>query len=77
MQVCAIKGYTYIIFKICAYACEFISDRAGHLRENPQRRLSWRRALSHLKVSVHNVMLVNMIDTLQDLIDALAEKDRE
>lgn len=62
------------------YICVFVCDRAGHRRGNPQRRagcrvwLSWRQALAHLKVSVHDVMLVNMIDTLQDLTDALAEK---
>lgn len=46
-------------------------SEAGRL---PCVQLSLRQALAHLKVSVHDLMLVNMIDTLQDLIDALAEK---
>jgi len=42
----------------------------------PCVEMSRRLTLAHLKVSVHDVMLVNMIDTLQDLIDALAAKNR-
>lgn len=33
--------------------------------------LSWKRAATHLEVSVHNIMLVDMIDTLQDLTNAV------
>lgn len=34
-------------------------------------QLSWQRAATHLEVSVHNIMLVDMIDTLQDLTNAM------
>lgn len=34
-------------------------------------------APTHLEVSVHNVMLVNMIDALEDLTDALAASERQ
>lgn len=34
--------------------------------------LSQQRAATHLEVSVHNIMLVDMIDTLQDLTNAMA-----
>lgn len=34
-------------------------------------QLSGRRAATHLEVSVHNIMLVDMIDTLQDLTNAV------
>lgn len=33
--------------------------------------------ITHLEVPVHNVMLVDMTDALQDLIDAVAKGDRE
>lgn len=33
--------------------------------------LSRQRASTHLEVSVHNIMLVDMIDTLQDLTNAM------
>lgn len=33
--------------------------------------------ITHLEVPVHNVMLVDMTDALQDLIDAVARGDRE
>ena len=33
--------------------------------------LSRQRAATHLEVSVHNIMLVDMIDTLQDLTNAM------
>ena len=33
--------------------------------------LSWQRAATHLEVSVHNIMLMDMIDTLQDLTNAM------
>lgn len=61
------------------YICVFVLGRASTWKPSETDRLpcvglSWRLALTHLKVSVHDVMLVNMIDTLQDLIDALAEK---
>lgn len=32
---------------------------------------------THLEVSVHDVMLVNVIDALKDLIDALAARTRD
>lgn len=33
--------------------------------------------VTHLEVPVHNVMLVDVTDALQDLIDAVAGVDRE
>lgn len=33
--------------------------------------------ITHLEVPVHNVMLVDVADALQDLIDAVAAGDRE
>lgn len=36
--------------------------------------LSQQRAATHLEVSVHNIMLVDMIDTLQDLTNAMTTK---
>lgn len=41
---------------VCAHACV---------------QLSWQRAATHLEVSVHNIMLVDMIDTLQNLTNAM------
>lgn len=35
-----------------------------------------RYIISHLKVPVHDVMLVDVTDALQDLIDAVAGRDR-
>lgn len=32
--------------------------------------------MAHLKVSVDNIMLVDVTDALQDLIDAVAGKDK-
>lgn len=40
-------------------------------------RLSWQRAATHLEVSVHNIMLVDMIDTLQDLTNAMTTEREE
>lgn len=39
--------------------------------------LSWKRAATHLEVSVHNIMLVDMIDTLQDLTNAVTTEREE
>lgn len=33
--------------------------------------------MTHLQVPVHNVMLVNVAHALQDLINAVTEKDKE
>lgn len=39
--------------------------------------LSRKQAATHLEVSVHNIMLVDMIDTLQDLTNAMTgERER-
>lgn len=39
--------------------------------------LSWKRGATHLEVSVHNIMLVDMIDTLQDLTNAVTTEREE
>lgn len=43
----------------------------GHEQRCVSVWLSRQRAATHLEVSVHNIMLVDMIDTLQDLANAV------
>lgn len=38
---------------------------------------SQQRAATHLEISVHNIMLVDMIDTLQDLTNAMAKRKKK
>lgn len=52
----------------------FIHNTTPHLRN---RFLYNHYMRTHLEVPVHNVMLVDVADALQDLIDAVAEGDKE
>lgn len=53
------------------------TSRGVCVRVHLSVQLSGQRAATHLEVSVHNIMLVDMIDTLQDLTNAMTtEKEK-